>query len=191
MVEPLYRRLKKMCRARGSSREDARDLVQEAHARLFEYQRSATVRDPAALLRRIVLSLSINHYHRKLAVPFKFERIEQLDRSGALTDPAPGPERILAAEQELNWVASLLAAISPRTCQIFLAQRGGYSYEEIAAAFAIKPRTVEKHVTTAAEALGEQSPFMPGPRMPSTRPVRIPLHSGAQGSNPPQGRGRP
>ena len=138
-----------------------------------------------------MLNLSINHYNRKLAVPFKFERIERLERYGALTDSAPGPERILAAEEELNWVASLLAAISPRTCQIFLAQRGGYSYEEIAAAFAIKPRTVEKHVTTAAEALGEHSPFMPGPRIPSTCSVRIPLHSGAKGFNPRQGRGRP
>jgi RNA polymerase sigma-70 factor (ECF subfamily) len=178
MGEALYRRLKKMCRARGSSREHARDLVQEAHVRLLEYQRSATVRDPAALLRRIVLNLSINHYHRELAVPFKFERIEELDRYGALTDPAPGPERILAAEQELNCVASLLAAISPRSCQIFLAQRAGYSYQEIAAAFAIKPRTVEKRVTTAAEALGEYSYLTPDRYSPRSgfRCIRVQRH---------------
>lgn len=129
--------------------------------RLFEYQRSAPIHDPAALLRRIALNLSINHYHRELAVPFKFERVERVDRYGALVDPAPGPERILAAEQELNCVATLLGAISPRTFQIFLAQRGGYSYEEIAAAFAIKPRTVEKHVTTAADSLEEHSNILP------------------------------
>jgi hypothetical protein len=46
-------------------------------------------------------------------------------------------------------VANLLGAISERTCQIFLMQRGGYNYKEIASAFAIKPRTVEKHVKTA------------------------------------------
>lgn len=160
--EELYKRLMKICRGRGSSHEDARDLVQEAHMRLFEYQRSATVTGPAALLRRIVLNLAINHYHRELSVPFTFESIDGLDRCGALADPAPGPERILAAEQELDCVASLLGATSRRTCQIFIAQRGGYSYEEIASAFAIKPRTVEKHVTTAAEALGEHSHFTSG-----------------------------
>ena len=89
--------------------------------------------------------------------PVHAESIDGLDRCGALADPAPGPERILAAEQELHCVASLLGAVSPRTCQIFIAQRGGYSYEEIAMAFAIKPRTVEKHVTTAAEALVERA----------------------------------
>lgn len=151
-----YWRLMKICRARGSSREDAKELVQEAHMRLFEYQRSAEVAAPAALLRRIVLNLAINHYHRELSVPFIFESIDGLDRCGALADPAPGPEQILAGEQELDFVARQLGAVSPRTCQIFIAQRGGYSYEEIAMAFAIKPRTVEKHVTRAAEALGER-----------------------------------
>jgi RNA polymerase sigma-70 factor (ECF subfamily) len=185
----LYQRLIKMCRALGCSREYARDLVQEAHTRLFEYQRSATVPDPAALLRRIVLHLAINHYNRELSVPFKFERIERLDRYGTLTDPAPGPERILAAEQELNCVVSLLAAISPRTCQIFIAQRGGYSYGEIAMAFAIKPRTVEKHVTTAAEALGEYSYLTPDRYPLVGDPCGVPLHSGAKALSPSQGRG--
>jgi DNA-directed RNA polymerase specialized sigma24 family protein len=37
-----YARLIGVCRVRGCSREDARDLVQEAHLRLYEYQRSAT-----------------------------------------------------------------------------------------------------------------------------------------------------
>lgn len=66
-----------------------------------------------------------------------------------LVDPAPGPERTLAAEQELDWVVKLLSAASSRTCQMFIAQRGGYSYEEVASAFTIKERTVEKHVATA------------------------------------------
>lgn len=125
--------------------------------RLFEYQRTAMVTDAAALLRRIVLNLAINHYHRELSVPVTFESLDRLDRCGALADPAPGPERTLAAEQELECVISMLGAVSPRTCQIFIAQRGGYSYVEIASAFVIKPRTVEKHVMTAAEALGEHS----------------------------------
>jgi len=54
-----------------------------------------------------------------------------------LFDPSPGPERTLAAEQELDWVVDLLTAVSSRTCQMFSAQRGGYSYEEVASAFAI------------------------------------------------------
>jgi RNA polymerase sigma-70 factor (ECF subfamily) len=153
-----YAQLVKVCRARGCSREDAKDVVQEAHLRLFEYLRTTTVRDVKSLLRRIVINLSINYYHSERSKPFVPESIGALDRRGMLVDPSPGPERTLAAEQQLDGVVSLLSAVSPRTCQIFIAQRGGYSYEEIASAFAIKPRTVEKHVASAVLALTEMMP---------------------------------
>jgi RNA polymerase sigma-70 factor (ECF subfamily) len=149
-----YARLIEVCRLRGCSREDAHDVVQEAHVRLFAYQRSVTVRDPDSLLRRIVINLSINLYHRERSSPLVAESLGKLDRRGLLIDPAADPERTLAAEQELNAVVDLLSAVSARTTQIFLAQRSGYSYEEIAAAFVIKSRTVEKHVTTAMDLLG-------------------------------------
>ena len=153
-----YAQLIRLCRARGCSREIAKEVVQEAHLRLLDYQRSARVKDAGSLLRRIVMNLAINHYHRELPRALASESIDTLDRQGILADPAPGPERTLAAEQELDQLAGLLNAVSPRTCQIFIAQRGGYSYEEISAAFAIKPRTVEKHVASAMLALEEMMP---------------------------------
>jgi DNA-binding NarL/FixJ family response regulator len=42
-----------------------------------------------------------------------------------------------------------LGAVSERTCQIFLAQRAGYSYEEIATDLGISVRTVQKHIARA------------------------------------------
>lgn len=153
-----YAHLVSVCRARGCSREDALDIVQEAHLRLLEYLRLSTVGDAEAILRRIVINLTINHHHSEQTTPFASESIDQLDRRWVLVDRAAGPERALAAEQELDKVVHLLRAVSPRTCHIFIVQRGGYSYEEIAAAFAIKPRTVEKHVTIAMTALTEAMP---------------------------------
>lgn len=150
-----YAHLIRICRLRGCSREDARELVQEAYLRLFEYQRSARVRDADSLLRRIVINLSINHYHRTLSAPVGFEPIDRLDARGKLIDPAPGPERVLAAEQELARVVDLLSAVSERICRIFIAQRMGYSHDEIATAFGIMPRTVEKHVVSAGSVLRE------------------------------------
>jgi RNA polymerase sigma factor (sigma-70 family) len=157
-ISARYAQLIRMCRRRGCSREDARDLVQEAHLRWLEYQRSTKVRDVDSLLRRIVINLSITHFHRERSTRYAFASADELDRRGKLIDPAPGPERTVAAEQELDGVVSLLSALSPRMCQIFIAQRGGYSYGELAAAFAVKPRTIEKHVASAAVALGEMMP---------------------------------
>jgi DNA-directed RNA polymerase specialized sigma24 family protein len=60
-------RLLKLCRKRGARLEDAWDIVQDAHLRLYVYHQSAIVRDADSLLRRIVLNLSINHFHRELS----------------------------------------------------------------------------------------------------------------------------
>lgn len=153
-----YAQLIKMCRRRGCPPEDAKELVQEAHRRLFEYQQSTKIRDVDSLLRLIVINLSITYFHREMAAPLAFRSAARLERRGMLIDPAPGPERAVAAERRLDGVVSLLNAISPRTCQIFIAQRGGYSYEEIAAVFGVKPRTIEKHVASAMLALRELMP---------------------------------
>lgn len=153
-----YAQLVRLSRARGCSREVAKEVVQEAHLRLFSYQRSASVKDPDSLLRRIVINLSINFYNRELPRALAFDSIDRLDRLGMLVDPAPGPEQTLSAEQELDRVVSALNAVNARTCQIFIAQRGGYGYEEIATAFAVKPRTVEKHVASAVIILAEMVP---------------------------------
>jgi RNA polymerase sigma-70 factor (ECF subfamily) len=157
-VSARYAQLLKLCRTLGCSPEVARDVVQEGYLRLLEYQRSAKVKDPSSLIRRIVLNLAVNYSRRELAKTLASESIHTLDRRGILIDPAAGPERAVAAEQELDNVASLLNAVSPRTCQIYIAQRGGYSYDEIASAFAVKPRTVEKHVASAVLALAEMMP---------------------------------
>lgn len=160
--------LVELCVARGCPLEDAKELVQEAHLRLFVYQRSAMVRDAESLLRLIVINLSITYYHRERPRALIFESVEKLDREGMLIDPTPGPERALAAEQQLNSVVNLVSALSPRTCQIFIAQRSGYSYEEVAAAFVIRPRTVEKHVAHATTALTEMmAALSSGVRLPT------------------------
>lgn len=150
------RNLIKICRSVGGcSRAIAEEIAQEARLKLFQYRRSAKVTDADYLLRRIAINLAINYYHRELPRALTSESVYRLDRRGMLIDPACDPERVLAAEQELDGVVSLLCAMSQRTCQIFIAQRAGYGYEEIAAAFAIKPRTVEKHIASAISALRE------------------------------------
>ena len=77
------------------------------------------------------------------------ETLEELEQSVGLADSNPGPERILAAQQRLDQITQVLGAVSEKTCEIFLAHRAGYSYEEIAADLAISQRTVQKHIARA------------------------------------------
>lgn len=148
-----YARLIKACLRRGRSLEDAEDLVQEAYARLVEYQRSTRIRDEEAFLRRVVGNLAINQYHREQVLSFAPETIEELDRQAMLVDTSPGTERILSAQQQVERIAAMLGAVSHRTCEIFLAHRAGFSYAEIALEFGISTRTVKKHIARALSML--------------------------------------
>jgi RNA polymerase sigma factor (sigma-70 family) len=151
MIGPLARftRLMKVCRKRGRSQEEAEDLIQEAFLRLHEYCRTTEVHNEEAFLARTVSNLAISQYRRERIVSYATETVEELERTTGLADATPGPERILAAQQRLNEITRVLGAVSERTCEIFLAHRAGYSYEEIAADLGIGPRTVQKHIARA------------------------------------------
>lgn len=144
-----FARLMQVCRRRGRSQEEAEDLIQEAFLRLHEYCRKNEVRDEEAFLARTVSNLAISEHRRERILTFAQETVEELEETTGLSDGMPGPERICAAQQRLDEVAKTLGAVSERTCQIFLAQRAGYSYEEIATDLGISVRTVQKHIARA------------------------------------------
>jgi RNA polymerase sigma factor (sigma-70 family) len=148
-----YARLVRACLRRGRTLEDAEDLVQEAYARLVEYQRSAKVRDEEAFLRRVVSNLAINQFHREQILSFSPESIDDLDRQALLVDASPEIERILDARQQLEQIEAMLAAVSRRTAEVFLAHRAGFSYEEVASELGISTRTVKKHIARAKSML--------------------------------------
>jgi len=134
---------------RGRSLDDAEDLIQEAFLHLVESSLTTEVRNQEAFLVRTVSNLAINQYRRGLIAPFSRESLDDLEHTATLADPAPGPERIVAAQQRLEEIKRILGATSDRTCEIFLAHRAGYSYEEIAAQRGISQRTVQKHLARA------------------------------------------
>jgi RNA polymerase sigma factor (sigma-70 family) len=151
---PWYSRLIRVCIRLGRSPDDAEDLVQEAYVRFLEYRRTREIRDEAALLSRIVSNLAINQYHRQRSVSVSAQEWLALEVDPAFIDAAPSAEQALVAHERLEHVVRILERVSQRTCQIFLAHRAGYSYEEIAAEFSISNRTVQKHIARATILLG-------------------------------------
>ena len=151
MIARLVRiaHLMKVCRRRGRSREEAEDLIQEAFLRLHEYCRTTEVLNEEAFLVRTVFNLSVNQYRRERRVAYVGQSVEELEQGTGLSDGAPGPERIVSAQQRLDQIVSTLGSVSERTREIFLAHRAGYSYEEIATDLNISHRTVQKHIARA------------------------------------------
>lgn len=154
---PWYTRLIKVCQRLGRSPEEAEDLVQDAYVRFLEYRQGKQIRSEEALLSRIVANLAINQYHRERALGHLCERLEDIEEQGELIDDSPEVFRILVAQDRLREVEQILTKVSERTCQIFVAHRAGFSYEEIGEEFGISKRTVQKHIVRATILLGTKA----------------------------------
>lgn len=154
-LDLLYRdqapQLTRRLQAKLKSSEEARDLVQDAFARLLGATRQGTLERPEAFLNRIVRNLLIDRA-RRLA-----NRTPHVPIDGA-SEPVVRPtqtDAIELAETQARYRAAV-AALPDRTRTVFLLHRvDGLSYKTIAADLGISVRTVEWHVAQAILRIGK------------------------------------
>jgi RNA polymerase sigma factor (sigma-70 family) len=149
-----FRKLHRILRRRGRTREEAEDLIQQAFLKLQEYcERGGQVRQPEGFLLRTVLRLAINarrDQHRELYVDANLEELTQL------VDTRPTPEEVLAHDECLERMTRALGSVGRRTRNIFLMHRlGGMSYLAIAQHLGVTVSAIEKHVASALAVLAE------------------------------------
>jgi RNA polymerase sigma factor (sigma-70 family) len=142
-------------RNKGRSREDAEDLIQEAMLRLHVYAKDDAVENREAFLRQTVHNLAIDRYRRDHLGPRREVQIEDVDRQCPLIAPDPAPDQILDIQQRLDALTALLDAVSPRTREIYLAHRSGYTYAEIADHMCIAEITIKRHIARALSMIKE------------------------------------
>jgi RNA polymerase sigma-70 factor (ECF subfamily) len=141
---------------KGKSPEDAEDLIQEALLRLHVYAKDHAVLREESFLRRTVHNLSIDQYrHHRFGALLELP-LEDIEEFTPLIDPRSTPDQILDGQQQLEELAALLEAVSPRTREVYLANRYGYSRAEIAKGMGIAEITVHRHVTLALAALAKK-----------------------------------
>lgn len=146
-------RLLRFLRARGGG-EAAEDLVQELWLRL------AAAPDPAAAsglgyMMRAADRLMIDRYRseRQAALRDKAWAETQPGMADGVA-PAPGPERDLAARQEMARLQQVLDGLGQRPSAILRRHRiDGLTQREIAAEFAISLSTVESDLRRAYAAI--------------------------------------
>lgn len=158
--DTCFKRLLKFLRRRGRSREDAEDLIDEAMLRLSVYGRTADVVDEDASLRSTAMNLPDQH-RRDHGDPLNQVPMEDLSARAPLVSTQPTPEEVLDNEQRLERVQAALDTVSPLTREIFLANRAGYSYAEIAHHFNISYSTITRHSARALLAIMEHSQQRP------------------------------
>jgi len=142
-------RLLRFLRARGAG-EAAEDLLQELWLRL------AAAPDPAAAsglgyMMRAADRLMIDRYRseRQATVRDKAWAEAQPGMADGIA-PAPGPERELAARQEMARLEHALGELGPRPAAILRRHRiDGHTQRDIAAEFGISLSTVESDLRRA------------------------------------------
>jgi RNA polymerase sigma factor (sigma-70 family) len=144
-----FARLLRFLRRKGRSREDAEDLIQEAMLRLHLYAKSDVVVNEEAFLIHAVRNLAIDHYRRDRSIGCREMQLDDADRQYLLIAPSPTPGQILDSQQRLAELTALLDAVSPRTREVFIARRSGYTCTEIASDLGIARITVKRHITRA------------------------------------------
>jgi len=148
-----FSRLLRSVMRKGKSREDAEDLIQEALLHLHVYATGRMVVNEEAFLRHAVHNLEIDQYRRDQFGLRQEVPIEDVDRQYPLIAPGPTPDRILDSQQRLDKLIVHLDAVNPRTREIYLARRSGYTHAEIADDMGITKMTVKRHITRAQAAL--------------------------------------
>lgn len=148
----------KLCRIlcrKGLSREDAEDLIQEAHLRLHIYGAAAKIDSEEAFLRHAVTNLAIDRY-RHVRPDIRTEvPLDRLDIQSPLAALSPLPETYVEAQQSLSAIIRLLEEVSPRTCEIYLAHRAGYTYDEISGLLKVSHITIKRHIARGLMAIME------------------------------------
>ncbi len=150
-IDELYRshasRLARFFSRRTGSREEARDLVQEAFSRLLglSHGRRAELDRPEAYLNRVTRNLL-------------HDRAKTLRRRSAHlhvvadTEPLAGPDQqhLLETRDMLRRLEAAMLKLKPRTREIFMAHRlDGMSYAEIAERTGLSVKGVEKQMSKA------------------------------------------
>ena len=121
------------------------DIVQEAIVRLLVYRDKPGTRiaNVAALLRRISLDLTRDHFRRS-------SRSRHVELSDDLPCPQPGIQQRLEQREFLRIVTDVVKAMPRLRREVFFRRRvEGHSSKEVAEALGISPGAVDAHIARA------------------------------------------
>ncbi|AUI08056.1 MULTISPECIES: RNA polymerase sigma factor [Stenotrophomonas] len=146
-----YRPLHAHVRRKLPQRCDADDVVQETWLRVVKVAASGLLSNGRAYLYRVAHNLIADHYRQR-----QRRREEALDDAQlhALADPAPLPEQHLLDAEQLRHLDAIIAALPPRSRQVFLLARvEQMALAEIGRQLGISRQTAHGHLLRALVAL--------------------------------------
>lgn len=150
-IVPLESVLVRYLRRNWRNESDIADLRQEVYARTFDAARECIPDDARRFLIVTARNLLIDRVRHEQIVPI--ETVADLDILEVPADAA-GPDRVIAARDELRRLQEALDRLPPRTRQaIILTYVEELKIREIAARLGVAKSTASTHVTSGLRAL--------------------------------------
>lgn len=150
-IVPLEGVLMRYLRRNWRNESDIADLRQEVYARTFDAARERIPDDARRFLIVTARNLMIDRVRHEQIVPI--ETVADLDILEVPADAA-GPDRVIAARDELRRLQEALDRLPPRTKQaILLTYVEDLKIKEIAARMGVAKSTASTHVTSGLRAL--------------------------------------
>ena len=129
------------------SQDEARDLVQEAYARLFATDGWAGIANPRAYVTRSIRHIAIERIRRAKIIDFR--QLVEADHAG-FADDAPDPFDAAAGKDALRRFSAALARLPDRCREVFVRRRvQEQSPREISEELGISVSTLEKRLARA------------------------------------------
>ncbi len=141
------------------SRETAQDLVQDLFLRLWDKRRELeSVRDLEGYLYAAARNRALT-YVRQQRIQDRWQR-QQAAPAARADDPPPpkDPAEELVSAEIAATLQKTVDALPARQREVLLLQWSGQSYDQIAKALNISPKTVSNHLTRAVEHLRQALP---------------------------------
>jgi RNA polymerase sigma factor (sigma-70 family) len=150
-VGTLYRHthagLLRQLQAKLGSEQEARDVAQEAYARLLRLRNDAGIQQSAAYLYRVADNLAIDRLRERT----RRREAQNVDAAHAqLIAQDPHADRVIDGERRLEQLQRLLAELPPKCRLAFMLHRfEGLDYKDIALQMRVTESMVRKYVLRA------------------------------------------
>jgi RNA polymerase sigma-70 factor (ECF subfamily) len=152
-VLPLEAQLMQFLRRCVRNESDAADLRQDVYVRVYEAALKQVPNPVRPFLFTTARNLVVDRVRREQVV--SIEAVADLDELEIALDE-PGPERSVAARQELRRLQAALDQLPPRSRQAMVLRKiEGLSRREIAARMGIAEQTVAEYLASGALVLAE------------------------------------
>ncbi len=160
-VVPLEGKLVHFLRKKWHDKAEIPDLVQEVFLRIYQAALREKPEFVQAFAFQTARNLIIDRLRQRNIV--SIESVADFDESDVLSEE-PGPERIVAARQELQLLQRALDRL-PRRCREVVVQRKvyGYSQREVAERMGTAEATVEAQLMKGLRLLAQSVNWVEGP----------------------------